>query len=320
MLTCIVLFWPSLAIGIQDPAKGIAGHAMVYSAREQAVVCVGGEEFGVTPVRKWTGRKWEAIEGSDLPARTMAAAACDTEGDLLVHGGANGAKAPDGSSRFHVTGGTWWWNGKTWAKVASDGPAPRDHHAVVYDSARKVFVLFGGSDADPSGRTTLFGDTWEWDGDKWTCVAGGPEAPSRAGGPSARAHVAMVYDPVHRQTLLVGSGDDAATWAWDGKVWAKLATGAPAERTSVRMCWDTKAKRVLLFGGAKDWTFASDTWAWDGKAWKAVAKDGPPGRMVHGFAFDEKRGAAVLYGGSTRDDVLGDTWEFDGKAWKRASG
>ncbi|MBS1714388.1 MAG: hypothetical protein JST30_08635 [Armatimonadetes bacterium] len=307
-----MLFWPVAALSLQDPPKGVAGHAMVYSARLKAVVRVGGEEFGVTPLMKWTGHDWDTVEGSDLPARSLAAAACDTEGNLLVHGGANGSKEADGSSRFHVTGGTWWWNGEGWRKVASDGPAFRDHHAVAYDAARKVFVLYGGSDADPTGRTTLFGDTWEWADDHWTKAADA--------GPAPRAHCAMVYDPLRKLTLMVGAGPDSATWGWNGKSWRRLAEGAPADRTSVRMCWDTKAKRVLLFGGSKDWTFASDTWAWDGKAWKVVAKEGPPGRMVHGFAFDEARGVAVLFGGATRTDVLGDTWEFDGKRWKQTGG
>lgn len=325
MLTFSVLFCPIAALSFQDPPKGVAGHAMVYSARLKAVVRVGGEEFGVTPLMKWTGRAWEAVPGTDLPSRSLPAAACDGQGNLLVHGGANGSKAADGSSRFHVTGGTWWWNGKGWRKVASDGPAFRDHHAVAYDAARKVFVLYGGSDATPDGPGKLFGDTWEWNGERWIVRAGdyggvAPLSADVAEGPAPRAHCAMVYDRVRKITLMVGAGPDDVTWGWNGKSWRKLAKGAPADRTSVRMCWDTKSKRVLLFGGSKDWTFASDTWAWDGKAWKVVAKDGPPGRMVHGFAFDEARGVAVLFGGATRTDVLGDTWEFDGKRWTRING
>ena len=35
-------------------------------------------------------------------------------------------------------------------------------HAVAYDTARGVTVLFGGDDDD------ALADTWEWDGERWT--------------------------------------------------------------------------------------------------------------------------------------------------------
>ena len=38
---------------------------------------------------------------------------------------------------------------------------------MAYDAARGKVVLFGGYD----GQTNL-ADTWEWDGQAWTCLAG----------------------------------------------------------------------------------------------------------------------------------------------------
>lgn len=55
---------------------------------------------------------------------------------------------------------------------------------MVYDSARKVVVLFGGDTTDvssqpqPSGEPRFFGDTWVWDGEAWLQVADiGPRPP-----------------------------------------------------------------------------------------------------------------------------------------------
>jgi hypothetical protein len=36
---------------------------------------------------------------------------------------------------------------------------------MVFDAGRKVIVLVGGHDGD-----NVFGDVWEWDGQRWTCV------------------------------------------------------------------------------------------------------------------------------------------------------
>jgi hypothetical protein len=57
-----------------------------------------------------------------------------------------------------------------WVRVATDGPAPRDHAAMCYDSDRHVMVLFGGSTTpnSPLSASGFFGDTWEFDGTNWT--------------------------------------------------------------------------------------------------------------------------------------------------------
>ena len=51
-----------------------------------------------------------------------------------------------GYDNSHV-GETWEWDGSAWTLRASDGPSPRYDHAMAYDSARGVTVLFGGYDA-----------------------------------------------------------------------------------------------------------------------------------------------------------------------------
>src|ERR1041384_7179735 len=60
------------------------------------------------------------------------------------------------------------------------GLAPRGGHAMAFDSARGVTVLFGGFTGGESG------ETWEWDGATWM--------ERTTGGPSPRSGHAMVYD------------------------------------------------------------------------------------------------------------------------------
>ena len=297
-----------LALLQTDASEALAGHALVYSARERAVLRIGGDALGARPILRLSGSAWVPLPGSEMPARSLPAVAADAEGNLLLHGGAVAREAADGSTEFVVQGDTWRWDGKAWTQVATDGPAPRDHHAMVFDAKAKTFVLFGGSDADPSGRTTLYGDTWAWRGSRWELVA--------ETGPSPRAHHAMVHDPARGRTLLVGGGDDR-TWSWDGKRWESVAAGAPAGRTLPRLVWDPRSARVLLFGGDEGERSPSDTWAWDGTSWSVATTSGPPGRSVHGLAFDDARGVTVLFGGATRMEVLGDLWERSSEGWKR---
>jgi len=287
----------------------LAGHALVYSAREKSVLLIGGEAAGATPIYRLDGSGWTPVPGSELPSRSLPAVAADQRGNVLLHGGAVREDLPDGSSEFHVMGDTWLWEGESWKQAATTGPAPRDHHAVVFDSRRDVFVLFGGSDADPSGRSTLYGDTWEWRDSRWELVA--------ESGPAPRAHHAMVFDPVRARTILLGGANDDRTWEWDGTSWKVAARGPPADRTSPRMAWDPTSARALLFGGDSGDSHPTDTWAWDGKSWSVIATSGPPGRSVHALAYDETLAALILFGGADRMRTMDDLWRFSSAGWTR---
>lgn len=308
----LALLLQSAQLAARDnPSSPLAGHTLVYSARERCVLRIGGDAAGPQAIQRLVGAGWIPIPGSELPARSLPAVAVDEQGDVLMHGGAVGHARADGSIDFEVTADTWRWDGKTWTRVATSGPAARDHHAMVFDSHRKTFVLFGGSDADPSGRSVLYGDTWEWGGERWELVC--------ESGPSARAHHAMVFDPARERTILLGGNDergsDPRTWAWDGTSWKAVAEGPPAGRSAPRLAWDFRRARAILFGGESGRRRERDTWAWDGTRWSVVASDGPPGRTVHALAFDEARGVAVLFGGADRNTVLGDLWELSDEGW-----
>ena len=119
-----------------------------------------------------------------------------------------GGYAYDGGSQYH--GDTWEWDGASWTQLSTGGPSPRRSHAMVYDTARGVTVLFGGFYY--SGGSHYYGDTWEWDGATWTSVPG--SAP-----PAQSGHV-MAYDtakPAYCASSTAGPGesfyiDDFGVW------------------------------------------------------------------------------------------------------------
>lgn len=299
----------------QQQPQPSAGHMLVAAKAFGGVLLLHGEAAG--PGRIWLrkGSTWIDLGPLGTTPRSLAAFAYDPVRKMLVvHGGALPNPNADGSIDWKVDGQTLGWDGKTWRVLSVTGPSPRDHHAMVYDAARKKIVLYGGGDADPSGRADYFGDTWEWDGKAWTRITDA--------GPGTRVHHAMAYDPVRRKTVVVGGygpgGADGRTWEWDGKTWQDRGESEVALRVSPRIAFDDSRKKIVLFGGDIRDATPSDTYEWDGARWSRIAEQGPPGRSVHGLAFDEKRKALILFGGAG-PEPLADTWEFVRGAWTPAS-
>src|SRR5256885_6988526 len=78
-------------------------------------------------------------------------------------------------------------------------PGARYETRMVYDPKIQRTVLFGGLTAFDSGTAKAYdlGDTWEWNGQKWT-QRYTPTAPS------ARSSYSMVYDSNRQRALLFG--------------------------------------------------------------------------------------------------------------------
>ena len=100
---------------------------------------------------------------------------------------------------------TWEWDGVDWIqKNSSNVPNARSGHHLVYDSLRKVSVLFGGYQQNAQ--------TWEWDGNDWSLSEPIISPPNRSGG-------AMVYDSTrHEIVLSAGILNDGADGA---NVWVR---------------------------------------------------------------------------------------------------
>lgn len=114
---------------------------------------------------------------------------------------------------------TWEHDGDGWRLVVEDeGPTPRNFHAMVFDEARGVVLLYGGL-CRQTRRTCT--DAWIWDGATWT------EIPTE--GPGARYAPVLTYDPDRQVVLLFGGRDGLGPfrdlWAWDGTSWTQLWTG-----------------------------------------------------------------------------------------------
>jgi hypothetical protein len=129
-----------------------AYHAMAFDAVHRLVVMFGGSNATDPMADTW-------VMSSDRHWQQRCAVSC------LVDGGQSDSE-PAGASSCCVS------------------PPARSEHAMAFDAARGVVVLFGGKAADGS----LLGDTWEWDGNAWT-------ERQTAHSPTPRAGLAMASAP-----------------------------------------------------------------------------------------------------------------------------
>src|ERR1700730_1144460 len=72
-----------------------------------------------------------------------------------------------------------------------NNPVARSNHSLTFDATRQQIVLFGGS-----GSGAGLGDTWVWNGIKWTEKLGR--------GPSPHSFHSLIYDVARQQIVLFG--------------------------------------------------------------------------------------------------------------------
>jgi hypothetical protein len=172
-----------------------------------------------------------------------------------------------GSGKSGAIGDTWEYDGSGWTKIPASGLSPRQAFAMAYDEARGRTVLFGGmADAPRGTRPPSLGDTWEYDGVRWTRVS--------TTGPSPRGSAGVAYDSKRKLVIIFGGmtadGFVGDTWSWDGAAWKLLSETGPEPRAMGYLAYDAKRDRVVLFGGRKGWPDGDldDTWEWDGARWR----------------------------------------------------
>jgi hypothetical protein len=201
---------------------------------------------------------------------------------------------------------------REWRLRATTGPSPRGEFGLIYDSRRSMTVLVGG--AQNLGFSSVFRETWEWNGQAWSLVS--------TAGPTKRCDNAVSYDTT-RDVLTSFGGYDGTflrdTWTWNGAAWQQKSTTGPSARADASMAFDPIAGGMILFGGLEGGTVQTvmnDTWRWNGTAWTALTPAMvPPARWIHRAAYDAARGEIVFFGGAAPGVVLGDMWAWTGSNW-----
>src|SRR5215472_11054655 len=163
-------------------------------------------------------------------------------------------------------------------------PGPRFSPAMAYDGADRYVLLFGGE----TTRLTRLGDTWTWDGHRWTQL-------HPAHSPSPRAWAEMAYDPRHHDVVLFGGIGLADTWTWNGSDWTRATPAfVPNSTQEEGMTFFSGTGTVLMYSG--NFMGPNHVYSWDGANWADLPFAGgpPPSAFQGGFSVDPTRQVVVL--------------------------
>jgi hypothetical protein len=142
---------------------------MAYDRRRGVTVLFGG--FGTVPYRRdtweWDGQSWTLRATDGPPGRGEMGMCYDSVREVVLLFGGTDVEMP---GEYVYYQDTWAWDGNSWSQLATGGPRARDQHAMAFDDARGVAVVFSGA----GSRNTTLNDAWEWDGAEWREVAADP--------------------------------------------------------------------------------------------------------------------------------------------------
>jgi hypothetical protein len=276
--------------------------------------------LGVVARRFFVARPAPGPKPAEPPGAEAPDAPGVRNGHVLVYdAGADRVLLFGGADASQVLSDTWAWDGdaRRWRLLGTSGPEPRTFPAVAYDERRHRVTLFGGNRVlfGREGQDgTLLGDTWAFEGGRWTRLA---EA-----GPPPRSEASMAYDARRGRAVLFGgyhrtpsgTARDGDTWEWDGERWVEVAAPGPSARSGASFAYDERRGRAVLFGGSGR---PNDTWAWDGAAWAKLASGEPPGRFNAAMTYDARAGALLRFGGWTGERRTDETWTLGDGAWTR---
>lgn len=202
-----------------------------------------------------------------------------------------------------------------WIAVPGTGPSGRYQARMIYDTARGVYVLYGGWDSTSSFGNAV-DETWENVFGTWTQA-------SPANTPGGLWKHSMCFDPTRNVTVLFGgatTGTSAPlsdTWEYNGITWTQITTaGTPGPREDATMCFDASINRCVLFGGRDPGVGTTNSlWLYNGNQWQQLPQVGswPSARTGMEMVHDPARSVCIMTGGiDNLSNNLFDTWEFNG--------
>jgi len=280
------------------PDVGLYGAAAVWDSKRNQVVLFGGTA-STFKSDTWlydpaTDSYTLSTSATSPPARRNHAMAYDSESDKVVLFGGLGSSPSYKDDTWLYDPGT-----DSWEQVFPvSHPSARCYHAMVFDAANEVSLLFGGADA-----ADRFDDTWTYDvpANTWT-------QKSPATSPSDRYSHAMAYDSRNEVAVLFGGYDgsyDQETWTYSvsSNTWSQEEPStSPPLRYRHGLAYDSANEEVVLFGGTYGGTERADTWSYSvsSESWTQKSPSVfPTNRYWYTMLYDEARGGVFLLGGTS---------------------
>jgi hypothetical protein len=150
---------------LSDEGPESRGHfGFVYDPNHEQALLYGGYTSAPTDeFWAWKDGAWQEIDFPGPGRLSHFGMAADTDANaLFIFGGATRS-----STFSSLTNNTWILTSGNWNELTpAHAPSERGSPSLGYDPMRKRMILYGGFDASQN----QFDDTWEWDGQDWSCL------------------------------------------------------------------------------------------------------------------------------------------------------
>lgn len=194
-------------------------------------------------------------------------------------------------------------------------PKGRSGAELAYDAESDRIIMFGGF-----SNAIFWGDEWAYDynSNTWMKIAKDP---------GNRFGTSMAYDEESDRIILfggwymnMGGFIENDTWAYDfnSDTWTEMKPStSPPSRNNHAMSYDSKADRVLVWGGTdldgkpvdlSVWSYDFNT-----NTWQEMIPDQthPNGRDFPGMVYDAESDRTILFGGELAGESYGEIWAYD---------
>jgi len=247
--------------------------------------------------------------------RGLVSIAYDTESDrVILFGGMTG----DYDSDYINYDETWAYDltANQWTLMKPPSvPKGRSDAELAYDVESDRVILFGGGADD-----IFWGDEWAYDYNMNTWM-------EIAKGPNNRFGTSIAYDAQSDRIILFGGwGMNMGgflfndTWAYDfnSDTWTEMKPStSPPTRNNHAMAYDSKADRVLVWGGTdldgKPVDFSIWSYDFNTNIWQEMisGQPHPSGRDYPGMVYDAESDRTILFGGELAGESYGEIWAYD---------
>lgn len=207
-----------------------------------------------------------------------------------------------GGGNMDFVDSTWVWN-DGWNRLEpAHRPSPRANAGLAYDSLRNRLVLFGGRN-----RTTLFGDTWAFDGGDWVQL--NPLTP-----PPPRFAADLVHDASRDRIVMRGGAlylqsiTTAELWEFDGAAWTQ-----PPQTGDV-----PAAGGFYVYDAARNETLSMHSGvlrAWNGTTWSLRSTAGLPASRSGRLVYDPASTLVLMPDPFGANGRTGSMHAYDGQGW-----
>ena len=300
--------WSTIVPVNSGPGE-ITAHAALYDPLHDSMVVLSQGsliELQFAPVPTWVSHSVpvEALLG--LGDGEFGSCHDASRQRLIVMGGRG-----DFIERFNQT-----WsidlNDLSWSPAAPEVPTAKSGHTMIYDSARRQLVLYGGVSDQTDDAP---GEAWRLPlagSNAWTRVTGAGT------GPGLLEEHSAIFAP-SRGTMVVfgesGSPGNSQVWELDLSgvpSWSQLSIAGtkPDPRSRHTAVYDAARDRMAVYGGVpQSGGIAGDVWvlALSGTpAWSLLAPSGTPPspRYDHAGIYDPVGDRMIVFGGRTGSSTI----------------